>query len=102
MGNYPPSTWLKDARWPVTTMADDVNSSAGKAFGLTRYPYFVFVDAAGTVRSRVAGEQTVDSLRRGRSGHAVVAVALRERSLGPRPTGECETPATLAAHACRG
>jgi len=64
MGNYPPSTWLKDARWPVTTMADDVNSSAGKAFGLTRYPYFVFVDAAGTVRSRVAGEQTVDSLRR--------------------------------------
>jgi len=29
MGNYPPSTWLKDARWPVTTMADDVNSSAG-------------------------------------------------------------------------
>lgn len=61
-GNFPPSTWLTEENWPVTTMVDDAGSAAGAAFGLTSYPYFVFVDAGGTVRGRVAGEQPVTAL----------------------------------------
>ena len=34
---------------------DDAASSVGKAFGLTAYPYFVFVNAEGRVVLRLTG-----------------------------------------------
>ncbi|NIA25047.1 MAG: thioredoxin fold domain-containing protein [Gammaproteobacteria bacterium] len=51
--NYPPSKWLAD--WPVPTIADDSNSSSARAFGLTGFPFIIFVDADGTVVGRVEG-----------------------------------------------
>ncbi len=54
--NYPPSTWLKDEKWPTEVLADDENSSALDAFGGSSFPYMVFVGADGTVVKRVSGE----------------------------------------------
>jgi thiol-disulfide isomerase/thioredoxin len=58
--NYPPSAWLQDADWPVTTMADDADSSAAAAFGLQSYPYFVVIGADGRVVARTSGELSQD------------------------------------------
>jgi thiol-disulfide isomerase/thioredoxin len=56
--NYPPSSWLQDEGWPITTMADDAESTAAAAYGLQSYPYFVVVDGAGNVVARTSGELT--------------------------------------------
>jgi len=55
-GNFPPASWLVRERWPVPTLADDANSSAFGAAGLTSFPSFVAVGADGTVRARAMGE----------------------------------------------
>ncbi|MFN0088880.1 MAG: TlpA family protein disulfide reductase [Acidimicrobiales bacterium] len=59
-GNYPPSQWLSRLGWSVPTLADQAApSSAGvaaQAFGLSGFPYFVAVDAAGNVAARRTGE----------------------------------------------
>ena len=60
--NYPPSTWLKDAKWPTPVMADDNDQHAATAYGLPGYPYLVLVGADGTVKARASGELTVDQL----------------------------------------
>jgi cytochrome c biogenesis protein CcmG/thiol:disulfide interchange protein DsbE len=60
--NYPPSQWLEDENWPVTTMADDADSSVATAFGLRSYPYFVAIDANGDVVARASGELSVEQL----------------------------------------
>jgi len=59
-GNWPPATWLKAAGWTLPVMADSADSTAGKTFGLTAFPYFVVVDADGKVVFRTSGEITVD------------------------------------------
>jgi cytochrome c biogenesis protein CcmG, thiol:disulfide interchange protein DsbE len=58
--NYPPSLWLE--KWPVTTLADSSDNSAGVAFGVNAYPFFVVVRANGTVALRVTGELTPTQL----------------------------------------
>jgi thiol-disulfide isomerase/thioredoxin len=55
-GNFPPASWLVRERWPVTTLADDANSSAFGAAGLTSFPSFVAVGGDGTVRARATGK----------------------------------------------
>ena len=55
-GNYPASTWLSDAGWTGPVMADDASSTAALAYGLTSFPYFVALDADGTVVARGSGE----------------------------------------------
>jgi thiol-disulfide isomerase/thioredoxin len=57
--NYPPSTWLAGAKWPTSVIADDGRNRAATAFGLTGYPYFVFVDAHDNVQSRSSGEMSL-------------------------------------------
>jgi hypothetical protein len=37
-------------------IADDTAFSAGDAFGLNAFPFWVFVDADGTVAGRLTGE----------------------------------------------
>jgi hypothetical protein len=37
-------------------MVDTASGTAGKAYGLTSYPYFVLVDASGKVVGRASGE----------------------------------------------
>jgi len=54
--NFPPSRWLADAGWTAPVIADDTAFSAGDAFGLNAFPFWVFVDADGTVAGRLTGE----------------------------------------------
>jgi thiol-disulfide isomerase/thioredoxin len=62
--NYPPSEWLAreefPALWPV--MADSKDATAGDAFGLSGYPYFVLIDGSGIVVKRMSGEIPMDEL----------------------------------------
>ena len=61
--NYPPSAWLAREGWRVPVLTDDDGSSAAQAYGLTSFPYFVFIDAGGKVVQRLAGEQPVSALQ---------------------------------------
>jgi thiol-disulfide isomerase/thioredoxin len=54
--NYPPSAWLERVHWPFPVMADSTKFDGATAFGLSSYPYFVFVDAKGKVAGRASGE----------------------------------------------
>lgn len=54
--NYPPSAWLKRVKWPFPVLADSASGTAGKAYGLSAFPYFVLVNADGTVAGRATGE----------------------------------------------
>jgi thiol-disulfide isomerase/thioredoxin len=62
--NYPPSEWLAreefPALWPV--IADSKDNTAGDAFGLAGYPYFVLIDGNGKVVKRMSGEIPMDEL----------------------------------------
>lgn len=54
--NYPPQDWLDREGWSVPVLVDDPEGSAAQAYGLTEFPYWVFVDADGAVVARVSGE----------------------------------------------
>ena len=54
--NYPPSAWLKSVGWPFPVMADSTTGTAAQAYGISAYPYFVLVNADGTVAGRGTGE----------------------------------------------
>jgi len=60
--NYPPSEWLEREKWTVPVMVDDEASSAGQAYGVSSYPFFVFVGADGTVVHRASGELSIEHL----------------------------------------
>jgi thiol-disulfide isomerase/thioredoxin len=62
--NYPPSAWLEREHWPVAVIADDANSAAARAYGLTAYPYFVLIDSDGRVARRFSGEIPPETLGR--------------------------------------
>jgi len=56
--NWPPSAWVKTmGLGSVTTLVDDKDGTAARAFGLSSYPFIVLVGADGTVIERRAGEQ---------------------------------------------
>jgi cytochrome c biogenesis protein CcmG/thiol:disulfide interchange protein DsbE len=61
--NYPPSTWLSREGWRFGVLVDDAAYSAAGAYGLTSYPFLVFVDAEGEVAGRIAGEVSESDLR---------------------------------------
>ena len=58
--NYPPSEWIVEKGWPWSTMADDVDLTAIKAYGGTSFPFTVVLDGDGTVLARRAGTATAD------------------------------------------
>lgn len=60
--NYPPSEWLANEDWTVATLADDSDSSSGRAYGLTGFPYFVALDADGQVVARASGELSIEQI----------------------------------------
>ena len=62
--NYPPSEWLAREDWPFGVMVDDRRFRLAAAYGLTGYPFMVFVDANGEVVGRVSGEVGEDDLQR--------------------------------------
>lgn len=61
--NYPPSDWLQRVGWPAPVLVDTANQTAAKAYGLTGYPYLVFVNADGTVAGRWSGEMPEENLQ---------------------------------------
>ncbi len=59
--NYPPSDWLSSVGWSEQILLDNPDqSAAGNAYGLTGYPYIVFVGADGKVVQRASGELPID------------------------------------------
>lgn len=54
--NYPPSAWLARENWQWDVLADDADSAASQAYGLSGFPFLVFLDADGNVALRTAGE----------------------------------------------
>lgn len=54
--NFPPSEWLEREGWPVPTIYDDEANTAGTAYGLSAFPFWVVLDSDGIVQSRFTGE----------------------------------------------
>lgn len=54
--NFPAGRWLEDENFDVPTMLDDDNMLGADVYGIKGYPFFVFVNADGTVNYRVSGE----------------------------------------------
>ncbi len=53
--NYPPEEWLAREGWTVPVIVDRTGSVA-TAYGLSAFPFWVFVNADGTVKGRMTGE----------------------------------------------
>jgi cytochrome c biogenesis protein CcmG, thiol:disulfide interchange protein DsbE len=60
--NYPPSEWLAKEKWPFPVLADDKDSTAVTSFGLSGFPFFVVVNADGTIGGRASGEKELEEL----------------------------------------
>lgn len=60
--NYPPSDWLEREGWTPPVVVDDTDSSVYQAYGGGGFPYWVFLDADGSVAARSAGELDVGTL----------------------------------------
>jgi thiol-disulfide isomerase/thioredoxin len=56
--NYPPSEWLIDENWPTQILVDSEESELATAYGLDGFPYWILVDATGTVMHQSSGELT--------------------------------------------
>ena len=54
--NYPPSGWLSGVGWSQPVLLDNPDQAAGNSWGLTGFPYMVFLDADGKVVQRASGE----------------------------------------------
>ena len=59
--NYPPDAWLEREGWTAPVIVDETGSVAD-AYGLSAFPFWVFVNADGTVAGRLTGELTTDQL----------------------------------------
>lgn len=60
--NYPASAWLAREGWTVPTVLDSDAFEIGQAFGLSAFPYWVFVNPDGTVSRRITGELAIPDL----------------------------------------
>jgi thiol-disulfide isomerase/thioredoxin len=59
--NYPPDAWLQREGWSSPVIADPTNS-VSQAYGLTAFPFWVFIGPDGDVRARVIGKLSVADL----------------------------------------
>lgn len=55
--NFPPGAWLADEGFTGDVLLDDEDQTAAAAFGLSGYPFVVWIDADGTVVGRTSGER---------------------------------------------
>ncbi|MEZ5176503.1 MAG: TlpA disulfide reductase family protein [Acidimicrobiia bacterium] len=60
--NYPPSDWLEREGWTVPVLRDDKKNSVLTAYGSGGFPYWVFLNADGTVALRTSGELPIEQL----------------------------------------
>lgn len=61
-GNYPPSSWLNGLGWEADVLKDDTDNTAHSAYGAGGFPYWVFLNADGTVASRSSGQLDIPTL----------------------------------------
>lgn len=54
--NFPPTAWLDREGWTGDVLLDDDTGAAAQAYGLSSYPYLVFLDGKGQVVARTSGE----------------------------------------------
>lgn len=73
--NYPPAAWFAREGWPGAVMTDSSADDAARAFGVTGYPFFVFLDADGRVVGRMSGNV----------GHERLAEAIATLEEAPAP-----------------
>jgi len=66
--NYPPEAWLSGEGWTAPTLIDD--GSLAQAYGVTSFPFWVFIDGDGVVQGRAIGELDMATV-----GRAVDALA---------------------------
>jgi cytochrome c biogenesis protein CcmG/thiol:disulfide interchange protein DsbE len=59
--NYPPSEWFERENWTAPVIEDE-SGAVANAYGMTAFPYFVFVNADGTVAGRITGEVPASDL----------------------------------------
>ena len=59
--NYPPDAWLEREGWTAPVITDEAGTVAD-AYGLSAFPFWVFVNADGTVAGRLTGELTTAQL----------------------------------------
>ncbi len=78
--NYPPSAWLAREKWPFPVMVDSKTGTAGVAYGLPSFPYFVFLDGDGKVLGRSTGEAEPAALK-------AIFNAMRDGDSLPLPGG---------------
>ena len=57
--NYPPQRWLADEGWSETQLYD-LDREIGNAYGLTAFPYWVFLDKDLNVVARRTGNLPAD------------------------------------------
>ena len=60
--NHPPEDWLRREGWTHPIIPDTPDFGVAEAFGLSSVPYWVFVNADGTVALRIAGNLGPDQL----------------------------------------
>jgi hypothetical protein len=60
--NYPASEWLVREGWTTPLIVDDQSNSVLSAYGRGGFPYWVFLNADGTVALRTAGELSIEQL----------------------------------------
>ena len=60
--NFPPSAWLDREGWTGARFHDDRTSTAAAAYGVSSFPFTVFVDADGNVTERFSGEQPTERI----------------------------------------
>lgn len=61
-GNFPPSKWLDDERWPFAVLVDTEDGDVLEALGVSGFPSMVAIAADGTVAARSSGELSPESL----------------------------------------
>jgi thiol-disulfide isomerase/thioredoxin len=54
-GNFPPQEWLSEEGFTPPTLRDDDESSAARAFGVSGFPFAVYLDAEHRVILRTTG-----------------------------------------------
>ncbi len=58
--NYPPSAWFAREGWTEPVVRDSAATEIAQAYGLSSFPYTVFVGGDGSVIVRLSGELTVE------------------------------------------
>ena len=61
--NYPPDEWLARMGWAWPVIADDEEGTLANTYGVSGFPYMVFIDDDGAVTDTVSGEQSIPELQ---------------------------------------